>query len=169
MSLPVSSSFHMTSMRVMTLRVWPLTDLKRCASSAIMAFHLMPTNTELSLSTVSYEVCTKETITIRNLSGGGKVSSQVCIAEAEGCQEDRQVKAPASSQENTGALSEVIGLKANTADYLVVKGARAHQQHVKLQGLVGPALVVEFMLADDLPVMLAPSVLQHILQAGSAV
>ena len=60
MSAPVSSSFHMTSMRVMTLRVWPLTDLKRCASSAIMVFHLMPTNTELSLSTVSYEVCTKE-------------------------------------------------------------------------------------------------------------
>ena len=60
MSAPVSSSFHMTSMRVMTLRVWPLTDLKRCASSAIMVFHSMPTNTELSLSTVSYEVCTKK-------------------------------------------------------------------------------------------------------------
>ena len=62
LSVPVSSSFHMTSMRVMTLRVWPLTDLKRCASSAIMVFHLMPTNTELSLSTVSYEVCTKDSI-----------------------------------------------------------------------------------------------------------
>ena len=87
MSAPVSSSFHMTSMRVMTLRVWPLTDLKRCASSAIMVFHLMPTNTELSLSTVSYEVCTKEN-NVNNPPDRGKVSLHVCTAEAEECQEE---------------------------------------------------------------------------------
>ena len=52
----MSSSFQMTLMRVMTLRVWPLTLLKRCASSAIMVHHLMPVNTEASLRTVSYDV-----------------------------------------------------------------------------------------------------------------
>ena len=55
--LPVRSSFHLTLILVMTLRVWPLTDLNRCASSAIIVSHLMPRNVELSLSTVSYDVC----------------------------------------------------------------------------------------------------------------
>ena len=65
-------------------------------------------------------------------------------------------------------MSDLFEAKANSAHRFLRENSGAHQQHVKLQGLVGSALIVELVLADDLPVVLAPGVLQHILQPPSA-
>ncbi len=43
-------------------------------------------------------------------------------------------------------------------------GERAYQENIKLEGLCPGVCVVELMLTDDLPISLASSVLQHILQ-----
>ncbi len=144
--LPVRSSFHLTLILVMMLRVCPLTDLKRCASSAIMVSHLMPRNVELSLSTVSYDVCIRNSVMTRQapmyLTSHGRLQllhrqpfSDLWMIHIQGCHE------------------HVIEVKA-------------YQENIKLEGLCPGISVVELMLTNDLPISLASSVLQHILQTN---